>query len=74
MNDVQRLTTQIQQMQKLLREMQQTLEQFERRPSYGSSYISTSSSSRLFAALEEPLPPPRQSEYTPYARAPYGSR
>ncbi|WP_206917511.1 hypothetical protein [Alicyclobacillus suci] len=73
MNDVQRLTIQIQHMQKLLHEMQQTLEQFERRSSYGSSYISTRSAARLFAALEEPLPPPRQSEYPPYARASYGN-
>ncbi|GMA65348.1 hypothetical protein NZD89_07845 [Alicyclobacillus fastidiosus] len=73
MNDVQRLTAQIQQMQLMLNDMQKTLEQMERQPSYGSTYVFSHSSSRLFAALEQPIPP-RQSEYASYARQPYGSR
>lgn len=74
MNEVQRLTQQVQQLQLILEDMQQTLMQLASHPSYGSQHaVEESVNARLSAALSEPAVP-RQSEFAAYARRPYGSQ
>ncbi|WAH38196.1 hypothetical protein [Alicyclobacillus dauci] len=71
MNEIGRLNQQIQQMQQILSDMQQTLNQLETKTSYGSRYARASRiNPRVAVALEE-QGPPRQSEFAEYARQPF---
>ncbi|MFD1674255.1 hypothetical protein [Alicyclobacillus fodiniaquatilis] len=67
-SEIEKLAHQVQQLQLVLEDMQQTLERLQPTDSYGGRYAHLNSPrQRLVSALEDTVP--RQSEYAEYARS-----